>query len=157
MINSPDMQDVLKGKMLEDYPLTKKAYKFAKKKHKGQKDDEGQDYFFAHVMQVYILIQNITNDDEVICASLLHDTIEDTDATYDELEEHFGKRVADLVMEVTHDGQKDAKGYYFPRLQSKEGIMIKFADRLSNLSRMEGWPIDRQKQYLKRSKFWKSE
>ncbi len=137
--------------------IRNEAWFFAEKKHKGQFDDEGKDYFLAHVTQVADIVELITNDEDVICAALLHDTIEDTDTTYEELVEHFGKRVADLVMEVTHEGKKDEKGYYFPRLHSKEGIMIKFADRLSNLSRMGAWPEDRKKQYLKRSKFWKSE
>ena len=99
----------------------------------------------------------MTTDENIICAELLHDTIEDTDTTYEELVEEFNKTVADLVMEVTHEGSKDDFGYYFPRLKSKDAILIKFADRLSNLSRMEEWDDTRQKQYLKRSKFWKSE
>jgi (p)ppGpp synthase/HD superfamily hydrolase len=133
------------------------AMKFAQKKHEGQIDDEGKDYFKAHVWQVFKILYTVCYDRDIIIAGLLHDTIEDTATTYNELVEHFGQRVADLVMEVTHEGKKDSKGYYFPRLRSKGAIMIKFADRLSNLSRMEGWEADRQKQYLKRSKFWKSE
>ncbi len=90
-------------------------------------------------------------------AGLLHDTIEDTNTTYEELVQFFGNRVADLVMEVTHEGQKNSKGFYFPRLKSKEGILIKFADRLSNLSRMSTWNEDRKAQYLRKSNFWKME
>jgi (p)ppGpp synthase/HD superfamily hydrolase len=94
----------------------------------------------------------------VLAAAYLHDTIEDTIiGTYGTLERMFGKEVADLVMEVTHDGQPDQKGYYFPRLHSQKAIMIKFADRLSNLSRMSSWDQKRKDQYLRKSKFWKSE
>ena len=61
-------------------------------------------------------------------------------------------------MEVTQEEvEKDQKGYYFPRLKSKEAILIKFADRLSNLSRMSSWNMKRQEQYLRKSKFWNSE
>lgn len=134
-----------------------KAMKFAQDKHKGQLDDDGKDYYIAHLMPVYHIIYQFIDDEEVWMAAILHDTLEDTDTTYDELVEFFGKRVADLVNEVTHDGQPDEKGYYFPRLHSKEGIMIKFADRLSNLSRMDSWGSKRQQQYLRKSKFWKSE
>lgn len=130
---------------------------FAKEKHKNQKDDCGESYFDAHILQVFCIINEVTTDEDVKCAALLHDTIEDTATTYEELAENFGKRVADLVMEVTHDGQKDAKGFYFPRLQSKDAVLIKFADRLSNLSRMKNWPVERQAHYLRKSKFWKSE
>lgn len=128
---------------------------FARKKHAGQYDDNGESYFESHIWQVYRIISEVTNDEDVICAAFLHDTIEDTNTTYEELVNEFSKRVADLVMEVTHEGKKDQHGYYFPRLKSKEAILIKFADRLSNLSRMQSWDEKRQNQYLKRSKFWK--
>ncbi len=135
-----------------------KAFKFAEKKHEGQKDDSGGDYFTEHIRHVYhIFVAKHDCDTSVLCAALLHDTLEDTDTTYEELVKEFGVKVADLVNEVTHEGSKDEYGYYFPRLKTREGIMIKFADRLSNLSRMESWNIGRQEHYLKRSKFWKSE
>ena len=137
-----------------------KAYEFAMNKHKGQKDDDGKDYFYAHVCQVAHLICAVTygfpNADEIVSACYLHDTIEDTETTYEELKKEFGQKIADLVNEVTHNGQKDEYGYYFPRLKSKEAIMIKFSDRLSNLSRMSSWDEKRQDQYLRKSKFWNS-
>jgi (p)ppGpp synthase/HD superfamily hydrolase len=137
--------------------LTFKAKIFAKHKHMGQKDDCGKDYFDGHIQQVYALVLQLTDDENILCAALLHDTIEDTDTTYKELVENFNVKIADLVMEVTHEGQKDSKGFYFPRLKSRDAILIKFADRLSNLCRMESWSKDRQEHYLKKSKFWKSE
>ena len=133
------------------------AMVFAMNKHAGQLDDDGRDYFSAHLCQVVTILWDVTTDEDVLMAAVLHDTLEDTNTTYEELVENFGKRVADLVHEVTHDGQADEKGFYFPRLHSKEAIMIKFADRLSNLSRMDSWNPKRQAQYLRKSKFWKSE
>lgn len=134
-----------------------KAVIFAREKHKGQLDDDGIDYFSSHIQQVEQIVRKVTEDEDVICAALLHDTLEDTSTTYEELVQNFGKRIADLVNEVTHEGKADSKGYYFPRLKSKDAILIKFADRLSNLSRMNSWPLDRQAHYLRKSKFWKSE
>jgi (p)ppGpp synthase/HD superfamily hydrolase len=58
-------------------------------------------------------------------------------------------------MEVTHEESNDNFGYYFPRLKTREGIMIKLADRLSNISRMDSWDIARREHYLKKTKFWK--
>lgn len=139
------------------------AMKFAKRKHEKQKDDDGRSYFWVHCFVVHNILDTLLEaigqkEDENLCAAaLLHDTIEDTDTTYEELVEKFNKDVADLVMEVTHEGQKDNVGYWFPRLHTKRGIMLKFADRLSNLSRLEAWPQQRQDQYLKKSKFWKSD
>jgi len=139
------------------FKLITKAQGFAVKRHKNQLDDNGKNYVFSHCFQVANIIKFVrSNDFELIAAAYLHDTIEDTPTTYLELCNEFGKRVADLVMEVTHEGSKK-RGYYFPRLHTKDGILLKFADRISNLSRMECWDEKRQNQYIKKSKFWKSE
>jgi (p)ppGpp synthase/HD superfamily hydrolase len=143
--------------MILNDTLTFRAGVFAMIKHSGQMDDEGFDYFDSHLKQVYAIVLQVTDDEEVLAACYLHDTLEDTKTTYEELLSNFGKRVADLVMEVTHEGEKDSKGYFFPRLKSKEAILIKFADRMSNISRMRSWSKDRQDHYLKKIKFWKSE
>lgn len=130
------------------------AITFAKEKHKGQLDDEGKDYFEAHCVQVAEIIKVIApQDDELIMAAYLHDTLEDTETTNGELAKFFGQRVSGLVLEVTKEGSP--KGNYFPRLKTKDGILLKFADRLSNLSRMNGWPEDRRNHYMKKSKFWR--
>ena len=134
-----------------------KAREFARAKHNKQLDDMGKSYFDAHIEQVVRVLQQVTNDEVMLAVGYLHDTIEDTDTTYQELLSEFGKDIANLVMELTHDGQKDNKGYYFPRLVSKRAIVIKFADRISNLSRMESWNDKRQTQYLGKSKFWASD
>ena len=131
-----------------------KAYLFAQEKHKGQLDDEGRDYFEAHCVVVMKILEQVTKDPAIIMAGLLHDTLEDTDTEYDQLKAEFGQRVADLVHEVTHEGQKDEVGFYFPRLSTKEAILIKFADRLSNLTRMSAWNPKRQEHFLRKSKFW---
>ena len=137
--------------------IIQKAEKFAREKHKGQKDDEGNDYFETHCRNVFRILMNVTKDNHILIAGLLHDTLEDTNTTLDELKKEFGNRVANLVYEVTHEGKKDEKGFYFPRLKTKEAIMIKFADRLSNISRMNNWNENRKEHYLKKSKFWRSE
>lgn len=138
--------------------LVNKAYLFAKKKHGNQLDDEGKNYFTFHVYRVYRCLESLVPGEyELLCAALLHDTIEDTETTYAELVKEFGKDIAELVNEVTHEGKPDEKGFFFPRLHSKRGIMLKFADRLSNLSRMNSWNIKRAEQYLRKSKFWRSE
>ncbi|TFH12667.1 HD domain-containing protein, partial [Candidatus Bathyarchaeota archaeon] len=110
--------------------LEDKALDYASKKHKGQLDDRGRPYFFAHVIQVHNILLDVTDDEATLCAGLLHDIIEDTDTTYDELVHEFTKEIADLVMEVTHEGT-DYRYYYFPRLHSRKAILVQFADRLS--------------------------
>ena len=134
-----------------------RAIEFGKAKHGDSLDDNGVNYFDAHPCVVTDLLSHVTDDEDILIAGLLHDTIEDTDCTYEEIADAFGSRVADLVNEVTHEGKKDNKGYYFPRLDTRDAILIKFADRLSNISRMQSWPKGRRAQYLKKSKFWRSE
>lgn|SRR3990167_6420562 len=133
------------------------AKEYSKEKHKGQLDPGGLPYFLHPDGVAEIINLILPNDENLIAAAYLHDIIEDTETTYEELKEEFGEDVADLVNEVTHEGKKDEKGYYFPRLKTQRGIILKFADRLSNLTRMEPWDEKRKQDYLKKSKFWKSE
>ncbi len=143
--------------MTQDTELVRRAAEFARAKHGDTLDDNGELFFDAHLKKVAELLKVVTPDDEnLIAAGYLHDTLEDTDTTYEELVEAFNRDIADLVMEVTQEGRKDSFGYYFPRLESQRGITLKFADRLSNLSRLQSWNQKRRAQYLKKSRFWKT-
>ena len=133
--------------------LEDKALEFASVQHKGQLDDQGRPYFFAHIIQVHSILKDVTDDEATLCAGILHDVIEDTDTTYEDVLHEFNKEIADLVLELTYQGEKET-GRYFPVLQSRRAIMVKFADRLSNLSRMGDWPGDWQLDYLNESCFW---
>lgn len=136
--------------------LLQEARIFADKAHKGQVDDDNLPFFQAHPEVVGDILKLLKCRDEVIAAGYLHDVLEDTEATYEQLKEKFGQEIADLVNEVTHEGNKSS-GYYFPRLKSRDAIMIKLADRLSNISRMNSWSAKRREHYLNKTKFWKSE
>jgi len=136
--------------------LAREAWLFAKTQHKGQLDDDGNSYFEAHLVPVADIIRYMTSDPEIVAAAFLHDILEDTNVTYDQLKWMFNERVANLVSEVTHEGTNDHYGYYFPRLKSRDAIMIKLADRLSNIARMDSWDISRQEDYLKHTLFWKT-
>lgn len=114
-----------------------------------------------HGLQVYHILESITTsagkyDNDLLIAGLLHDVIEDTKCTYKELKEAYNERIADLVYAVTHEGKKDEYGYYFPRLIYHDAMIIKFADRLSNLFRMDDWDDARKRAYLTKSRFWKT-
>ncbi len=140
----------------QDKQLIDKALLYAYEAHRGQLDDTGKPYM-VHPVQVSNILMCVTEDVNLISAAALHDTIEDTTTTYEDLVRVFNKDIADLVNEVTHEGSKDATGYYFPRLKTQRGIMLKLADRLSNVSRMEAWDEERKQHYLNKTKFWKSE
>jgi (p)ppGpp synthase/HD superfamily hydrolase len=133
--------------------LVDKALEYASVRHRGQLDDQGRPYFFAHLIQVYNILNVVTSDEATLCAGVLHDIVEDAGGTYEELEREFNGEIADLVRECTHVGSKES-GRHFPCLHSKKAIIVKFADRLSNISRMDDWPGDWQLDYLSESRFW---
>jgi (p)ppGpp synthase/HD superfamily hydrolase len=143
--------------MQQDTELVRRAAEFARAKHGDTLDDNGEVFFDAHLEKVAGLLRVVAPEDEnLIAAGYLHDTIEDTETTYAELVEAFNRDVADLIMEVTQEGRKDRFGYYFPRLESQRGVTLKFADRLSNLTRMQSWSPKRRAQYLRKSRFWRT-
>ena len=136
-----------------------KAFKFAQDAHKGQKDKAGRDYFLEHVTHVVNVLKTCIADYPIedkrllITACYLHDTIEDTTIDYNNISVHFSKRVADLVMEVT--SLDDEPRNCFPRLRTLDGYLIKYADRLSNLSKRQGMSKEHKAAYMSRSIFWR--
>lgn len=129
-----------------------KAINFARDKHTGQLRDGGEDYI-VHPQQTAKIISAVSPENiDLICAAWLHDTIEDTQTSFQDLQDEFGPNVAKLVLEVTATRQNGLKS--FPRLKSREGIMLKLADRLSNISDMDGWTDEQIDIYLQKTKFW---
>ncbi|MFA5768329.1 MAG: HD domain-containing protein [Bacteroidales bacterium] len=124
------------------------ASQYAEAAHAGQIDDEGTPHF-DHCEAVAAIIELVAPTDfNLIAAAYLHDTLEDTDTTEDDLRDEFDDDIADLVVELTKvDGE-------FPNLHTERGVMLKYADRLHNLSRMQVWPPKRRQHYIKKSRFW---
>jgi len=132
-------------------PITKKerkAWEFARNAHKGQvRRFINQPYFDAHVKKVNSIVKQYTTDEDILCASILHDVVEDC---YDDIEvglkeisDLFGESVANLVRELTslkddiddvYEGDKAA--YLINKMlnMSNSALIIKLADRLQNIS-----------------------
>ncbi len=137
------------------------AASFAAHKHRDQrrKGAEASPYI-NHPLAVANLLANEAGvaDITTLVAALLHDTIEDTDTTAEEIAARFGAPVAGVVMEVTDDKRlaKDER----KRLQvvhaaelSREAKLVKLADKICNLRDMAGappagWPLERKREYF---------
>lgn len=131
-----------------DYESVVEAYDYAKEKHDGQFRSSGEPYY-THPVEVAQILANMDMDVTTIVTAILHDTIEDTDATSEDLEERFGKTVADLVNGVskltriesqTVEG-KQAENFRKLLLAMSEDIrvlLVKLADRLHNMRTMGG-------------------
>lgn len=81
--------------------LLERAYDFAAEKHKDHKRKYTGKPYITHLINVARTVTLVTDNQETIAAALLHDTVEDTATTHDEIREHFGDRVAELVFALT--------------------------------------------------------
>lgn len=124
-----------------------KVLRFAKKKHKGQVRKDGKTPYIQHPIAVAEFVRKYKNYsknlDVLVAGALLHDTLEDTFTSYKELEKKFGIVVASLVMELTsasYVGILEGKPNYLKhkmQWMTKYALVIKLADRLSNLKDMK--------------------
>ena len=142
-----------------------KAYDFALKAHSNQKRHSGDPYV-VHPIAVANILTELKLDSATIATGLLHDTIEDTIATYETVKKEFGEEVADLVDGVTkisaleNKGISNSKAENFRKLilaTSKDirVLLVKLADRLHNMRTIDGIK-DQDKKIEFQKKRWKS-
>lgn len=159
--NELTIDDLLK-KMKENNKNTntnkiREVYEYAKKMHKGQKRESGEDYII-HPLNVAYILADLGFDDETVEAALLHDVLEDTKAKKEDIIELAGKSVLEMVEGVTklgklgYSSKKEAQVENYRKMFLAMGkdfrvIIIKFADRLHNL-RTLGYK-EREKQIKK--------
>ena len=138
----------------EECAFLERVLNFAIEMHDGQCRDSGEPYI-THPIAVAEIIMNIGLDDRAVAAALLHDTVEDTEVTEEELREKFGDEVAELVMGVTKlakiifKSKEEAQAENFRRMffamaKDIRVILIKIADRLHNMRTISGKSPDRQ-------------
>lgn len=136
------------------------AYNFAYKKHEGQFRKSGDPYI-VHPVDVALILSELHTDPVTIMAGLLHDVIEDTSASFEEVEELFGEEVALLTEGVTKLGQYKFKGTVLEEAKIKAQaknyqkmliamakdirvIIVKLADRLNNIRTLDSLPEEKQ-------------
>ena len=141
-------QEVLDGYLASNHrkkvEIITRAYKFAKEAHKGVRRQSGEPYILHPIAVAKIASQEIGLGSTSICAALLHDVVEDTDYTIEDLEQHFGKKIAQIVAGLTKIsggifGDKasvQAENFRKLLLTMSEDIrvvLLKMADRLHNM------------------------
>jgi guanosine-3',5'-bis(diphosphate) 3'-pyrophosphohydrolase len=153
------------SRMSEGLPLILKALEFASLKHREQrrKDKDASPYINHPIALANVLCrEGGVNDPVVLAAALLHDTIEDTQTTWQELRGEFGDEIADVVLEVTDVKwlKKDVR----KRLQeakarhaSEQARLVKLADKICNVRDMSahppaGWSLERRREYFEWAK-----
>lgn len=104
--------------------IFEQAICYATEKHQGQVRKLGTTPYIAHPMEVASIVATMTSDKEILAAAMLHDTVEDTDATLDDIREKFGKRVALLVMTETEDKRPDRPAADTWELRKEETLLI---------------------------------
>ena len=141
-------QELLNGYLNSNHrkkvEIIERAFKFAKEAHKGIRRRSGEPYILHPIAVARIVSQEIGLGSTSICAALLHDVVEDTEYTVEDIENHFGKKIASIVDGLTKisggifGDQASAQAENFRRLlltmsEDIRVILIKMADRLHNM------------------------
>ncbi len=137
-----------------DTKLIMKAYNLANEKHKDQKRSSGEPYII-HPLNVAYILTDIGLDESTISAALLHDVVEDTDVTDEQLRKEFGNEIADMVAGVTklsniqfasveEQQAEDYRKMFLAMGKDIRVILIKLADRLHNMRTLKYLKRDRQ-------------
>ena len=140
-----------------DISMIEKAYRVASEAHEGQKRKSGEPYII-HPLCVAIILADLELDKETIVAGLLHDAVEDTWMTYEEVEKEFGSEVALLVDGVTKLGQlsysadkvevqaENLRKMFLAMAKDIRVILIKLADRLHNMRTLQYMRPEKQQE-----------
>ena len=148
------LETVKKSNRRADLKLIKRAYEFAKDKHKDQLRRSGEPYII-HPIQVAYILSTLGLDHSTICAALLHDVIEDTDVTLEDIAKEFSPEIAEMVdgvtklskLNYTSEQEQQVENYrkmFLAMGKDIRVILIKLADRLHNTRTLKYLTRDRQ-------------
>jgi guanosine-3',5'-bis(diphosphate) 3'-pyrophosphohydrolase len=140
--------------------LVLQAAAFAAEKHRNQrrKDEEASPYINHPIQLAYVLVQSNIEDPVVLAAALLHDTVEDTNTTLEELQIVFGFEIANIVAECSDDKslakqeRKQAQIDHAATISHKAKL-VKLADKIANVNDLNdappaGWSLERKREYF---------
>ena len=143
----------------DDLEIIRKAYDYSLEHHKGQSRASGEPYL-AHPLEVAGILAELKLDPTAIAAALLHDSVEDTSVTTEDIKAAFGEQVAQLVEGVTKISRIDfatreerqsenLRKMVLAMVDDIRVVLIKLADRLHNMRTLGALPADRQAQIAK--------
>ena len=140
--------------------LLMKAYDYANTNHEGQARKSGEPYI-SHPLEVAYIVSTLELDDNAICAALLHDVVEDTEVTREDIINEFGEEIANLVDGVTKLGKiahyldkeeeqvENYRKFFMAMAKDIRVLMIKLADRLHNMRTLKHLSDDRKQAIAK--------
>lgn len=149
------LQKLTQSRPDADTRLIADAFAFAQEAHGEQKRESGEP-FVSHPLGVAEILVSLQMDDITVAASLLHDVVEDTEVTLEEIQERFGPEVAALVDGVTklsrlpfqskqEQQAESLRKMFLAMARDIRVIIIKLADRLHNMRTLRNLPVERQK------------
>ena len=149
------INDYLKSRHRKKVDLIGKAFNFARQAHKGVRRLSGEPYIMHPIAVAQIVCSEIGLGSTSICAALLHDVVEDTDYTVEDIENMFGSKIAQIVDGLTKISggifgeQASAQAENFKKLlltmsEDIRVILIKIADRLHNMRTLDSQPANKQ-------------
>lgn len=142
-----------------DYDAVAAAFRFGEEAHKGQLRKSGEPYF-NHPAEVSLILADLEMDQDTLIAALLHDVIEDTEYTFEEIAERFGQSVAHMVDGVTKLGKinyetkeereaENLRKMFLAMAEDIRVILIKLADRLHNIRTLKFMPDEKKREKAK--------
>jgi GTP pyrophosphokinase len=148
------MKRMQENRPQDDLSLVKKAYDYSLKHHEGQSRASGEPYL-VHPLEVALVLSEMKMDPVAVAAGLLHDSVEDTSVTIEDIRKEFGEQVAHIVEGVTKISKIDfatreeqqaenLRKMMLAMVDDIRVVLIKLADRLHNMRTLEHLPPERQ-------------
>jgi GTP diphosphokinase / guanosine-3',5'-bis(diphosphate) 3'-diphosphatase len=164
-MRSSQASHILEGEKMDDIGTILEVLRFSADKHRSQRRKDEKTAYINHPIEVAHKLKHVGGivDPVVLCSAILHDTLEDTETTRDELAEHFGEEIAEVVFEVTDDlalkadpnrkaERKQMEIDHAPRL-SHRAKLVKMADKICNAEDIlkappANWSIEERRNYI---------